>query len=113
MPLNSNTTLGTKKARDFYLQNKKEIKAQKSPGKTLIKAAALLKMNIIVLNYVGEKKEFGLQYEHVMAYYLKAHAKRIMIIMHKQPTDVKKPLSTFFVIKYNENEQKVSFSYNL
>ena len=95
------------------MQNKKSIKAQPSPGTMLIKCADLMKLNIVVLDSVGQHKEFGPNYDHVMAFYLKAHSKKVMVIMHKQPTDVKKPLSTFYVIKYNENEQNVSFSIRL
>ena len=94
------------------MKEKPVIAKPKSPGLKLMMASQKLDINIIVLKYIGQAREFGLNYSNLDAFYPNANSKKILVILHKHPTSTHKKNNTslFQCLKYNHIQQQVSYS---
>lgn len=75
-----------------------------------MKAAKLLKTNVLVIRYTGQMRQFGADYSDIEAVYLNENSQKVIIILNKHPTSIKSKQNTtlFQALKYNHLQQKVS-----
>ena len=93
------------------MKEKKKIEKQKSPGQQLMKAATLLKTNLVVIKHTGNLRKFGDGYCYVDGIYPNPNSEKVIIIFNKHPTSVKSKQNTtlFQALKYGYPQQKVSY----